>query len=92
MKFTTEPAMIVGAIMATLVLLISFGIGITPEQQAAIKGWSEAVLILIGAYMIRQSVTSNKALDTVGIAKKDVTRALNNETVISGGTGTGPGK
>ena len=52
-----EPALIVGAITALLVLLVSFGVPISAEQKEAIVGFANAALILIGAVIIRQNVT-----------------------------------
>jgi uncharacterized membrane protein len=54
-----EPAMIVGVLMAAMSLAISFGVDVSTEQQQRIKEFAEAILILIGAVVIRQNVSPN---------------------------------
>ena len=88
MKFTTEPSAWIGAIRAVLICAVLFGLHLSDVQIAGIV----VALELIGGLIVRQSTTTNQALDTVGVTTKDVARAINNETVIPGGTGTGPGK
>jgi hypothetical protein len=67
---------------------ILFGLALTDIQLAGIV----VALEFIGQLIVRQATTSNQALDTAGVTTRDVKRAINNETVIQGGTGTGPGK
>lgn len=59
-----EPAIIVGTITAivsaVLVLLQSFGVGITDGQQNAIRGLVAVVAPLIAAFVIRGVVFSPK--------------------------------
>lgn len=59
----TEPAMIVAAIMAILAVGISFGLGINEDQVDKIRTALEAVLVLIGGLIIRQSVVPTSKLD-----------------------------
>lgn len=54
-KLQREPALLVGLVTAILSLLVSFGIDISDESQAAIV----ALVIAVGAIIIRQSVTPN---------------------------------
>lgn len=57
----TEPALLTGAILAVLVagltLLTSFGVPLTQQQHDAIVAFAQAVLVLVGAWVIRQHVT-----------------------------------
>lgn len=59
-----EPAIIVGTITAivstVLVLLKSFGVGISEDQQNAIRGLVAVVAPLIAAFVIRGFVVSPK--------------------------------
>lgn len=48
-----EPALIIGAIQALLVLAVSFGLDLTEEQQAAILSLTAALL----SVLTRQLVT-----------------------------------
>jgi hypothetical protein len=56
----SEPALIIGAIEALLVLGISFGVPITPDQKAAVVGFASAVIAVVGSVVIRQNVTPTK--------------------------------
>lgn len=57
----TEPAVSVGSIgaivTALLVLLISFGVPITPDQRAAISALAALVIPIVAAIVIRSQVT-----------------------------------
>lgn len=69
-----EPAAIVGAITAivsaVLVFLESFGVSLTDDQQAAIRGIVAVVAPLIAAVVIRNFVVSPaSAGEAVAIAK-----------------------
>ncbi len=63
--FQREPAMVYSAIMAVvaevILLVVAFGIDITPEQQAAVLGTVSAVLILVAllttGVLVRGQVT-----------------------------------
>ena len=52
-----EPARIVGLVTAALALLVSFGVEISGQQQAAIVGAVIAVLVVLGAEVTRSRVT-----------------------------------
>ena len=52
-----EPARIVGLVTAVLALLVSFGVEITGQQQAAIVGIVIAILVVLGAEVTRSRVT-----------------------------------
>ena len=56
-----EPSLILGLVAAVLNLLVVFGIPLTPEQDAAIKTTTEALLVLLitlgGAVWVRSRVT-----------------------------------
>lgn len=53
----TEPALIVGAIEAGMVLAVAFGVPISPDQRAAVIGFAGAVIALVGSVIIRANVT-----------------------------------
>lgn len=55
--WATEPAMVVGTLVAILALLVSFGVPLKVDQQNAIRGVAEAVGVLIAAYVIRSQVS-----------------------------------
>ena len=59
--FGKEPAVILGAIQATLALSLSFGLNLTPAQIGAIMAAAAAILALV----MRQQVTPVKS-QTVG--------------------------
>lgn len=52
MIFNREPALILGAVQAVIVLVVSFGLDLTAEQSGAILAATAAVLAVIA----RQSV------------------------------------
>ena len=51
-----EPAMVIGLVTAVLALVVSFGIPVSQDQRDAIVGVVSAVLILIGAVVVRANV------------------------------------
>lgn len=55
-----EPALIVGAVEALVVLAVAFGVPITGDEKAAIIGAVSAVLMLVGAVVTRSQVTPTK--------------------------------
>ncbi len=54
----TEPAAVIGLIVAVLVAFAAFGFTITPDQRDAITGVVAALFVLAGTWGIRQSVYS----------------------------------
>lgn len=52
-----EPARIVGLVTAAIALLVSFGVELSGQQQAAIVGAVIAVLVVLGAEVTRSRVT-----------------------------------
>lgn len=52
-----EPALIIGAVEAGLVLAIAFGAPITESEKGAVIGFASAVLALVAAFTTRQLVT-----------------------------------
>lgn len=86
--FGKEPAMILGAVTAMLVLLVQFGVDINQDQQQAIIGVVSAVLVLVGAYVTRQNVTSPATLREAGTSMKQVAKvadpAVNARMVVVG--------
>jgi len=60
-SFTQEPALYLGSagaiVAALLVLLVSFGVPITPEQRAAINALVVLVVGVVSSAAIRQNVT-----------------------------------
>lgn len=55
-----EPAMILAAVQAAIILLVAFGVNISEEQSDAIIGLGGAVLALITGVAIRSQVTPAK--------------------------------
>ena len=49
----TEPALVIGAVMAVLAVLVGFGLDVTEEQMALIA----AALVAVGAVFTRSKVT-----------------------------------
>lgn len=68
--FKKEPALIIGALMALIALLVTFGLPISAEQQKALEDalWLVLPLIGFGAVATRQSVV---APANVGALVKD---------------------
>lgn len=70
MPTTREPSVTVGAVVAfvtaALALLVSFGLGLDAEQQAAILGFTAVAVPLVAALLIRPKVTP--LVDPVGEA------------------------
>lgn len=56
----TEPALIVGVVTAAIALLISFGVGITDEQNVAILGLVAVLAPIVSAAITRGFVTPAK--------------------------------
>lgn len=52
-----EPALIMGLVTAAIDLVVAFGLPLAVDQRTAIVGVVSAVLALIGAFVVRQSVT-----------------------------------
>lgn len=56
-----EPALIIGALVALLNLLVAFGVALTQEQSAAIVAFAQAALAVFlalgGAALVRRFVT-----------------------------------
>lgn len=52
-RLKAEPAIVIGVIQAALVLLVAFGIDLSPEQSAAII----ALAVAAGALFVRSKVT-----------------------------------
>ena len=50
-------ASLIAAVNAFLILLVSFGVELTPDQTAAIMGVANAVMVLVGAAWTRSRVT-----------------------------------
>lgn len=48
----TEPALILGGVQALLVLLVSFGLALTTEQQAAILSLSAVILSIVTRQLV----------------------------------------
>lgn len=55
--FGREPAMILAAVQAVLLLVVAFGLDISNEQQVAILGAGGAILALLGGAVVRSKVT-----------------------------------
>lgn len=53
----TEPARVVGVVLALIGLLSAFGLGISDDQSAAIVALVGAVLALVGGETVRARVT-----------------------------------
>lgn len=52
-----EPALILAAVQAAIVLAVVFGVDITDDQREAILGFGGAVLALVTGAAIRSQVT-----------------------------------
>lgn len=72
-----EPALLVGLVTAVLSLLVAFGVDLSDERQAAII----AVVIAVGAIIVRQAVTPNIA---VGAHEDDQSGYLDSGTLVAG--------
>ena len=72
--FGKEPSLIIGTVTALLVLLVQFGVDITDGQQQAIIGAASAVLVLVGAAVTRQNVTSPATLRQAGTSMRQVAK------------------
>ena len=72
--FGREPSLIIGTITAALVLAVQFGVDITDSQQQAILGFASAVLVLVGAAVTRQNVTSPATLRQAGTSMRQVAK------------------
>jgi len=55
--FNREPAMILAAIQAAIVVAVVFGVDITDDQQEALLAFAGAVLSLLTGLAIRSKVT-----------------------------------
>lgn len=66
--FNAEPALISEALRIGLLLVVSFGLHITNEQQVLLIGFGSIVLSLI----TRQNVTSQDTLHEAGLTQKGV--------------------
>lgn len=55
--FTKEPAVVIGAIMALLLLLIGFGVKISGQQVDLIRLFLESLAPLVAGIAIRTQVT-----------------------------------
>jgi hypothetical protein len=80
--FGREPALVIGALTAVLVLLVQFGINITDEQQKAIINVATAVLVLGGAAWTRQNVASPYTLRKGGTTIKEVEAAADPNVAV----------
>lgn len=66
----TEPSVLTGTAVAVataaIALLVSFGLGLTMEQQNAILGFIAVVAPIVGSFLVRRQVTPNaKVVETV---------------------------
>lgn len=66
----TEPSVLTGTAVAVataaIALLVSFGLGLTLEQQNAILGFIAVVAPIVGSFIVRRRVTPNsKVVETV---------------------------
>lgn len=66
--FRAEPVAVVAVINAGLTLAVLFGVDITPEQQAGVIVFVNALLALF----LRSQVTSERTLDRAGTSSKEV--------------------
>jgi predicted amino acid-binding ACT domain protein len=60
-----EPARIVGIVVAVIALLVSFGVQISGEQQAAIVGVVTAIVVVLGGEVTRSQVYSPNSVDKI---------------------------
>lgn len=84
----TEPAVLTGTVTAlataAIALLVSFGLGLTLEQQNAILGFIAVAAPVIGALLVRRQVTANsKVVETV---EPDGTRVAGEASPLPTGT------
>lgn len=89
----TEPSVLAGTatavVTAALALLVSFGLGLTDDQQKAILGFVAVVAPIIGAFIVRSRVTPNaKVVETVN---PDGTRVAGEASPLPTGTEIQPG-
>lgn len=56
----TEPALIIGAAEALLILAMAFGVPISSDQKVAIIGAVNAVIAVVGSIVIRSQVTPSR--------------------------------
>lgn len=61
----TEPALIMGAIEALIVLAIAFGAPVTADQKTAIVTAASALVMVIGSLVVREHVTPVAAVPPV---------------------------
>lgn len=67
-----EPALIMGAFEAILVLAIAFGVPITPDEKASLIGAISAILSLVFAVVVRQNVTPVAKLSATERKRLDI--------------------
>ena len=59
-RLKSEPALIVGIVVAVVALVVAFGVPISEDQKAGIVGVVTAVLALLGnGAVVRSAVTPN---------------------------------
>lgn len=88
----TEPSVLTGTAVAVataaIALLVSFGLGLTLEQQNAILGFIAVVAPIIGSLLVRNKVTANsKVVETV---EADGTRVAGEASPLPTGTVVNP--
>lgn len=52
-----EPAVVTGLVVAVLNLVVAFGLPLTGEQREAIVALTSTLLVVVGAFVVRQRVT-----------------------------------
>lgn len=80
MNLRTEPAVLVGIIVAVVLAASEFLIGWTPGEDWTLplgKALGEALAVLAGAGIIRQTVYSPKSADKIMDAEKVISEAEN---------------
>lgn len=77
--FGSEPALVSEALRLGLLLLVSFGLPITTEQQVMILGLGSIVLTIL----TRQNVTSQDTLREAGFTQKGITEQAASNTAIA---------
>jgi hypothetical protein len=55
--WANEPVVVIGVVVALMALLISFGVPLKVNQENAIRGFAEALGVLIAAYIARTQVS-----------------------------------
>jgi hypothetical protein len=63
-----EPALWTGLVDAVIVLLVAFGVPVTPEQKTAVLGVTAAVLAILSAIFVRSQVTPVAKLKQAGLS------------------------